>query len=147
MNKYAQLFERAVQSVDFWTQISIRDFIGDVVARMDQRGLKRADIASSIGASPSYVTKALRGDANFTLETMNKFAMAVGGRVKVGIVDQAKPIAEAVPVSSGLYFSNQTGRTENTIVEMSQRDAANEWEMGIRLVRNSPSATLLRKVA
>jgi hypothetical protein len=147
MNKYARLFERAVQSVDYWTQISIRDFIGDVVSRMEQRGLKRADIASAIGASPSYVTKALRGDANFSLETMNKFALAVGGRVKVGIVDQTKSIADAVPVSSGLYFSNQTRRTENTVVEMSQRNAANEWEMGIRLVRNSPSATLLRKVA
>jgi transcriptional regulator with XRE-family HTH domain len=147
MSKYARLFERAVQSVDYWTQVSIRDFITDLSARMEQRGINRAKLASEINVSPAYVTKALRGNANFTLETMNKFAMVVGGRVKVSIVDQAKPIADAIPVSSGLYLqTRRIDHSESTSVEISNRaDAANEWDMGVRFVRNS--ATLLRKAA
>lgn len=147
MNKYARLFERALQSIDYWTQVSVREFIGDLASRMEQLGLKRADVAVAINASPSYVTKALRGNVNFTLETMNKFAMVVGGRVKVSIVDQAKPIADAVPVSCGVYLSNQTkmGHSENTMVEMAHVEAANEWELGVRVMPNSYGA--LRKVA
>ena len=37
----------------------------------------------STGIVAAYVSKILRGDVNFTLETMTKLAMAVGGRIDV----------------------------------------------------------------
>ncbi len=41
-----------------------------------------------MGTSRAYVTKLMRGNVNFTLTTMVKLAMAVGGAVHVHISDQ-----------------------------------------------------------
>jgi len=87
MSKYARLFRRAGESVEYWTQLAMRHFVRDFAQRMDAEGLKRSELAVKIGSTPAYVTKILRGDANFTLETMTKLAMAVGGRLQIEIVD------------------------------------------------------------
>ena len=56
---------------------SIR-FTEDLVARMKASGLTRSALAEKIGSSPAYVTKILRGDTNFTLDSMVKIAHALG---------------------------------------------------------------------
>lgn len=55
---------------------SIR-FTEAVIARMESCGITRTDLAEKIGTSPAYVTKILRGDTNFTLESMVKIAQAL----------------------------------------------------------------------
>ncbi|MEI6656781.1 MAG: helix-turn-helix transcriptional regulator, partial [Verrucomicrobiota bacterium] len=52
---------------------SIR-FTEDLVACMKASGLTRTALAGKIGSSPAYVTKILRGDTNFTLDSMVKIA-------------------------------------------------------------------------
>lgn len=49
-------------------------------------GLKRFEIANRIGTSPAWITKILRGDANPTLETMQKLANAVGCNLHISVV-------------------------------------------------------------
>lgn len=95
MGKYSGLLRRATHSVDYWTQVSIRAFVRDLMDRMDNKGVTQAALAEKIGASPAYISKVMRGDANFTLETMTKLAMAVDGKIKVCIVD-ASPMARAI---------------------------------------------------
>lgn len=53
------------------------EFTDAVVRKMDELGLSRRALAAKIHASPAYVTKILRGDANFTLRSMTKLAHAV----------------------------------------------------------------------
>ena len=84
MNKYARLFERAVQSVDYWTQISIPDVhwrcrFPDGATWSQASGHSVGDWRVSLlrNQSPSRRCKFLPGNY------MNKFALAVGGRVKV----------------------------------------------------------------
>jgi plasmid maintenance system antidote protein VapI len=50
--------------------------------------MNNATLAEAAGVSPAYITKVLRGSENFTLETMSKLAMAVGGKVRIHIADQ-----------------------------------------------------------
>ncbi len=47
---------------------------------MDEKGVKKSELAKLLGSSAAYVTKVLRGDANFTIETMVKLAHVLGGR-------------------------------------------------------------------
>jgi transcriptional regulator with XRE-family HTH domain len=63
--------------------------------RMDDKGITQAALAEKIGTSPAYISKVMRGDANFTLATMTKLAMAVDGKIKLCIAD-ASPMAGAI---------------------------------------------------
>lgn len=63
---------------------SIR-FTEDLVARMKASGLTRSALAEKIGSSPAYITKILRGDTNFTLDSMVKMANAVGCDLIIGL--------------------------------------------------------------
>jgi transcriptional regulator with XRE-family HTH domain len=56
---------------------------------MKARGLTRSTLAGMIGTSPAYITKILRGDTNFTLDTMVKIAHALDCEVSV----QLSPLA------------------------------------------------------
>lgn len=60
-------------------------FTEDLVARMQASGLTRSALAEMIGASPAYVTKILRGDTNFTLDSMVKLAHALGCELTIGL--------------------------------------------------------------
>ena len=48
-----------------------------MLTRMRQVGISRSKLAAKIGVNPAYVSKILRGDTNFSLETMVKIANAL----------------------------------------------------------------------
>jgi len=63
---------------------SIR-FTEELVARMKASGLTRSALAEKIGSSPAYITKILRGDTNFTLDSMVRIADALGCELSIGL--------------------------------------------------------------
>lgn len=67
-------------------------FTEDLVARMEACGVNRSALAEKIGSSPAYVTKILRGDTNFTLDTMAKIAAALGCELSIGL----RPLPTAI---------------------------------------------------
>lgn len=87
MGKYGHLIKRVVGGVDYWTQAAMRRFVLEIDRRMRDQSMSRALLAEKLSTSPAYVTKVMRGDVNFTLETMTKLALAVGGRLQIEIVD------------------------------------------------------------
>jgi transcriptional regulator with XRE-family HTH domain len=62
-----------------------RRFTAEILAVMEQRGISRSELARRLGASPAYVTKILRGDANFTLASLAKLAAALGAELEIGL--------------------------------------------------------------
>ena len=50
---------------------------------MKEQGINRSTLAEIVGVSPAYITKALRGYANFTLDTLAKFGFALGHRFRI----------------------------------------------------------------
>jgi transcriptional regulator with XRE-family HTH domain len=60
-------------------------FTEDLVALMKTSGLTRTALAEKIGSSPAYITKILRGDTNFTLDSMVKIATALGCELTIGM--------------------------------------------------------------
>jgi hypothetical protein len=108
--KFAALLERAEESVEYWRDVAITDFTRDLHARMVRMGVVRhEELAQRMGTSRPYITKLLDG-GNFTLYTMVKVAMALGGVLRVHIadrdaathwVDSYEPAASFVQVNFG----------------------------------------------
>lgn len=88
LKRYRQMFEEAEASVDYWLAGPVTDFTEDLCRLMNERDISRAELARRMGTSRAYITKLLGGSANYTLTTMVKLAMAVGGAVHVHISDQ-----------------------------------------------------------
>ena len=88
LERYRRFSERARTSPDYWHEIPVVEFTEDLWRLMEEQKVSRAELARRIGTSRAYITKLLGGDANFTLMTMVKLAMALGGAVHVHISDQ-----------------------------------------------------------
>src|SRR5882724_10505782 len=80
---FKQLFEEARQHDDYWTEGLIVDFTEELARWMKEKRVSRSELAARIGHSPAYVTKVLRGNANFTAATIAKLAKAVGAEVRI----------------------------------------------------------------
>ena len=106
MGKYSRLLKKVVGSAEYWTQAAMRRFVLDINARMDAQNLSRAELAKKLKTSPAYVTKVMRGDVNFTLETMTRLALAVGGKLRIEVVDLE---VEAPAISFQCQFERRGG--------------------------------------
>jgi transcriptional regulator with XRE-family HTH domain len=53
------------------------EFTNALVTRMREVGVSRSELARKIRANPAYISKILRGETNFTLDTMVKIATAL----------------------------------------------------------------------
>jgi transcriptional regulator with XRE-family HTH domain len=81
-----ELFNSARQSLGYAVEGVIIDFTEQVIARLDALQINRVKFAEKIESSPAYVTKLLRGDTNFTLESMVKVARALDSEIRVELV-------------------------------------------------------------
>ena len=88
LERWDRMFKEARQSVDYWVSVPIDEFTEDVCELMEKQGVSRAELARRLGTSRAYITKLLDGNANFTLETMTKVAMALGTAVHVHLAPQ-----------------------------------------------------------
>lgn len=82
-NEFTKLFEKAERSPEYWRQSAALDFSEDLFRLMEEGGVSRAELARRMGTSQAYITQALRADANFTLGTMIRLALALGHRVRI----------------------------------------------------------------
>lgn len=51
-----------------------------LIEKMEGQNMSRSELAAEVGVTPAYITKVLRGYANLSLETLAKFAFALGCR-------------------------------------------------------------------
>lgn len=80
---YRKLIEETETSPDYWKEVTTGDFTDEIVRVMHEREISRADLARALNTSPAYVTKILRGNANLTLRSMAKVALALGMKVRL----------------------------------------------------------------
>ena len=88
LERYRDGLEEARSSVDYWVDGPITEFSEDIWRLMEEQKVSRAELARRLGTSRAYVTKLLGGNANFTLQTMTKVAMALGATIHVHVADQ-----------------------------------------------------------
>lgn len=78
-------FDDLERDDDCWIERAKIDFAVDLERMMERRGMRKADLAERLGTSPAYITKAMRGDVNFTIGSMVRLARAVEGNLHIHI--------------------------------------------------------------
>ncbi len=86
--RYREMFQEAESHADYWIDGPISEFTEDLARLMKEQAVTRAELARRLGTSRAYITKMLGGNANFTLLTMVKLAMALDGAVHIHISDK-----------------------------------------------------------
>jgi len=86
--KYGDLLKRTRRSLAYWVQIAKRDFTDDLLRWMEERGVNQARLAEMLNVSPQFITKVMRTNANLTIETMTKLALALDCQVRIHIADR-----------------------------------------------------------
>lgn len=75
----------------------LRDFVGQFNRVCWQLGLTRKAVADRLGIHPSCLTHALKRGANPELDTLTRFAAAIGYRVRISLEPEPNgPAREAV---------------------------------------------------
>lgn len=84
---FRDLYRDAKREPTYWHELAVVDFTDEVIGAMQHREISRAELARRLGTSQAYVTKLLGGDANFTLMTMVRLAMAVESELRLHLDD------------------------------------------------------------
>lgn len=71
------LFAGTEQNIEYWIEGTIVGFTEELSRAMAEGDVSRSELARRIGASPAYITKVLRGNANLTLASMVKLSRAL----------------------------------------------------------------------
>jgi transcriptional regulator with XRE-family HTH domain len=79
-NRLAALKDRAETaraSVAYRAESVMIRFTEELISLMAKKAMTRTALAEKIDVSPAYITKILKGDTNFTLDTMVKISAAL----------------------------------------------------------------------
>lgn len=85
VDKYKNLLTNLDDSIEYWAEGAVLDFTEELSKIMDNNGICRAELARRMGSSPAYITKVFGGQANFTIETMTKLALAVDHAIRIHV--------------------------------------------------------------
>jgi transcriptional regulator with XRE-family HTH domain len=87
---FKELFNQAKSRDTYWVASLILDFTEGLHRIMEVNEVSRSELARRLGVSPAYITKVLRGNVNFTLDSMVRLVMAVGGEVSLQVGPKAQ---------------------------------------------------------
>lgn len=65
------------------------EFMAALVQLREDHGLRQEDVAERLGVTQAAVSKIERYDANPTLSTIRRYALAVGARLRLQVVDDS----------------------------------------------------------
>lgn len=89
--RFADLLQSVEQSDRFQIDGLKVEISEQIYLAMNQQGISNADLARRLGKSRAYVTKLLRGNTNFTLESLIRIGRALSNEVEINLV--TKPTA------------------------------------------------------
>jgi len=107
--RFNKLLDQSKQSPVFWTEKAIIEYTEEIISQMATQEISRTELARRLGKNPAFVTKLLRGNNNFTFETVVRIARAlemefvphmkpVGWQTHWMDCSPAKPVEKAEPL-------------------------------------------------
>ena len=81
-NKLVDIYE---EDIEFRTEALILDFTERIVAKMEEKGISRAELSRKLDVSKAFITKLLNGYPNLTIKTMVSIADALESRLNLDI--------------------------------------------------------------
>ena len=99
---FKELLDQAKGRDTYWVASLILDFTEGLHKIMESNGVSRSELARRLGVSPAYVTKVLRGNVNFTLDSMVSLIRAAGGEVSLQVAPKAQKKGNAFYKKQGM---------------------------------------------
>ncbi len=90
---------------------ALDDLKRDLVALRERHGLTQPDVAERLGMTQSAVSQFERYDSNPTLRSLRRYALAVGARLDIEVIDDWDPGAATVAEVKGFTWEQPTQRT------------------------------------
>ena len=102
------IFAQAEKDPGFWLEDFRLEFMEELAREMKHLNISRTELAKRIGVSPAYITKILRGDSNFTLQSMVKLAFALGSKLCIRMEPLDRGICEWKVMTSDVPGPQET---------------------------------------
>lgn len=105
------------------------EFVRGLTRLLKLKGISNTELAQRMETSNAYITKALRGDSNFTIESMVKLAHASGANLHIHVADSDASVRwlEAYTGGRALTESHERANPEGASASMKDiRDAFHE---------------------
>lgn len=90
---FKELFSKLENNPVYWVESAKLKFTEELCRILSIEGISRADFAQRIGSHRSYVTKILRGNVNFTLESMVRLTRALNAEIEFKIVPKNRNVS------------------------------------------------------
>lgn len=87
---YRRFKPTADEPLSFWVTLAVTEFTGAIGRQMLAEKCSQAELAKRLGIKPSVVSRTLKGRQNLTIESMSKYADAIGAAVHVVVVPKGK---------------------------------------------------------
>jgi transcriptional regulator with XRE-family HTH domain len=152
LEKYRDLVREAQKSVDYWADVAVMEFTRDLVELMEKRSVTRAELARRLNTSRAYVSKLLGGQANFTIATMTKVALALRSSLHLQLADEVSSerwwVDELDDESLAGCYSSDLGNLQLATTDAfeASRQAIAALEDSIRQLSGPSSTNLDRSV-
>lgn len=100
--------------------------------RREEEGLKQKDLAERIGRDPAWVSKNLRGPANWTLRTLGEFVQGLDGELELSVHAMEDPIAPRPNYHAYAEYELPLTKTDVTIVQIEspQFESPKDYKLG-----------------
>lgn len=92
MKSISELKRERKNGLDYWVESAKLDFMIEINEQIKHQKISKAQLAESISCSQAYISKVMRGDANFTIETMVKIARALNSKLCIHLAQQHQDI-------------------------------------------------------
>lgn len=101
------------------------EFVRGLTRLLKQKGISNSELATRMETSNAYITKALRGDSNFTIDSMVKLAHAAGANLHIHVADcNASVRWLETHAGSGTPTNSRDAIKADTIADMNDIRAA-----------------------
>lgn len=89
---FAALYAQVEATPAYQAEKLAVDFLAELNAFMQANRVSNAELARRVGVSPAYITKLFRGSSNLSIETLTKFAAAIGCKVHLHLAQQSADV-------------------------------------------------------
>jgi transcriptional regulator with XRE-family HTH domain len=125
IKEYREFLSSVRSSLGYWKSYSLLQFTLSVTRMMRTDKVSGKELASRLGISATQVSKVLRGSENVTIETMAKFADALGAAVHIHVAKKGVRV-EWREVSSGT--EKTTVPDYEGLIRAPDSDDLDQWE-------------------
>lgn len=89
----SEIFESFKHSYTYWSECAKLDFATEIFEIMERKSISKSELANKLGVSPAYITKALSGSMNLSIESMAKFSYALGCKIDISLPEIEQTIS------------------------------------------------------